>query len=203
MRVFLDDQELTVARDSVAAALEAARARSEAHGRIIIEATADGRPIDDALLAEPPDDPAGLSEIRFVSTPPGPFVRVTVLDAAESLDQVKRDQAAAAAAIQTGRAADAVEPLRRVLEGWAIVRDVLDKSQQLVGATPADVAMPDGGTGQACVDELAARLGELRDAFQRDDWAEVGDVLAYEMSAQADRWQVMLRAYAERVVDHS
>ncbi len=199
MRVFLDGEQIDVSPPTVAGAIDAARSRSEAAGRIIIEALADGAPLDDDVLGNPPHDAAGYQELRFTSTPPGPFIRVTVLDAAESLDQVKRDQAEAARAIQTGRRADAVEPLRRVLEGWALVRDVLDKSQQLCGLGAAEIDLPNGEKGQRLVDDLAEKLGEIRAAFQRDDWADAGDVLAYEMPEQADRWRSLLEAYAERV----
>jgi hypothetical protein len=189
----------------VAGAIEAARLAAERRGRIVIDVLADGSPMPGALLDAPPADDAGLAELAFTSAPPGVFIRETLLDALPALGECRTDQQRAAEMLHRGELAGAMEPLKRVLEGWAVVRELADKSLELLGLTPAHIAVPaDAGAtptdGAACAAELAACLQRVREAVRGEDWGALADELAYDMDAQAGRWGVFLGAIADRAV---
>lgn len=198
LRVYIDDQEVQPPLPTLRAAIDEARQRAENAGRLVIEVHADGAPISNELLTSPPDDTASVDELRFVTTEPGPFIRVTLLDAADSLRQVKADQDKAAEALQAGNIDHAFVALQGVLNGWAIVREVVEKSGTLAGFDPAEVRLPSGEPGKVLIDGLAGRLGELRDSLSNQDWSGLSDLLAYELDGHCERWAQFLQALADK-----
>jgi len=202
MRVMLDDKPLSVDPPTVARAIAAARDAAAADGRIVVEVLADGDPIDGALLDSPPDDDQGIGELRMTAADLGSFVSVTLTDAADALRASNTDRAATADAIDQGRLNDAGAALGGLLGVWAMARDVLDKSGQLLGIDPSSVSLPDpeGGTitGASCIDGLVRVLGEVKGAVSDEDWSHVSDLLHDEMDEQARQWEMLLRALAQR-----
>ncbi|MEM7755591.1 MAG: hypothetical protein AAF297_08135 [Planctomycetota bacterium] len=201
MQVFLDDQPLTVEPATVARAIECARDTAQTHGRVVVEVNADGAPIDSALLDEPPADDAGIGELRMTSVDLAAFVSVTLSDAADALKASAKDRTDAADAIDQGRMDLAGGALSGLLGVWAMARDVLDKSGQLLGTDPSALSVPDpeGGTvsGAACVDGLVRVLGEIKSAVGDEDWSHVSDLLHDELDEQARQWELLLRAFSE------
>ncbi|GJM18768.1 MAG: hypothetical protein DHS20C14_09810 [Phycisphaeraceae bacterium] len=206
MKVYLDNEPLDVPAEGVRGAIAAAKADAQGRGRIVVEVQADGAPAPAGLIEDPPEDDAGVTELRFLSASPGPFVRETLIEASGALEAAQADQTAAAERIQSGSVSDAIEPLQQVLALWSIVRDVVERSGALLGVDvgAVEAAGEDGGdtiTGEACINELAERLVELKTAVASEDWAGVSDVLAYEMGGLADRWRVLLDQLAREAVE--
>ncbi len=196
MTAFLDDKPLTLDRPTLARALAAARTAAGANGRVVVEATAGGKPIDDAVLQNPPDSPFH-DDIRFISVDPGLLVRSTLLDAADALDRAKVSQRECAELIQSGDLDRSLQPLGAAIETWRAVRDAVEKSSAMMGErlTGADAAAP----LETLVTELAARLEDIRRALKDQDWSSLSDVLAYDLTEQVDRWQQKLRAMADHL----
>lgn len=195
MDVYLDGQAIQVEPCSVSRALDVARERAQEAGRIVIEVRVDGTPASGELLDRPPKDTGGISELRMLTAAPGPFVQETLLNAAELLDQTKSDQDDAAELIQRGSVEEAFAPLQRALQSWAVVQQILDRSQQLLSIDAGSVVVGDS-TGMACISGLAERLKEVRRALAEEDWTALSDELAYEMDGQIDRWRQLLTALA-------
>ena len=124
MKLWIDDTQID-ATDNLEAAFEIARKHAEDAGRLIIDIQADGQPIDDALIDEPPTDAGGISELRLTTTDFGSFLIETISSAKEALDLTREDQIEAADQIRTGEFDPAIESLKAVLEGWHAVRDVV------------------------------------------------------------------------------
>lgn len=202
MRAYLDDQPLDVSRPTLAAALAAAVEQAGIKGRIVVEASAGGARIPDDTLESPPEEePAG--DLRFVSVEPRALVRVTLMDAADALDQAKTRQAACARLIQTGEVEAALDPLGKAIETWRAVRDALERSIDLLGvpaASPATDGAPGNPGPEALADlvqSLWTRLEEVRRSLSAQDWSALADALSYDMSDQVDQWKSTLRAYAD------
>ena len=201
MNVYLDDEPLPVEPPTIARAIEVARDTADARGRVVIEVKGDGRAVAADLLDNPPDTDAGLRELRLVSTPPGPFVRETLLEARTVLDDAVNAQEAAADAVQSGALEDALEPLHKALQCWSLVRDVVDQSQALLGQTASSVTFdaPDGPTtGEAAIARLSAALADVRSALERSDWSALSDALAYDLGDLSAVWRAMLEALGDR-----
>ncbi|RMH14588.1 MAG: hypothetical protein D6695_00855 [Planctomycetota bacterium] len=201
MQVYLDDKLLAARPDSVADALEAGRVAAEAAGRLVIEVHADGHPIDQGMLDQPPADDAGISELRLVSTAPGPFIRTTLLDAVDLLGQIRVDQVEAVKLFHTGHIEEAFEPLQRALQSWAILRDVVDKGSTLGLIDVESVQVPsrsgqsEPGTG--FISTLMEHLTEVKRSLEIQDFTALADVLEGGLEAEVGRWEEFLRAMAD------
>lgn len=191
-RVYLDGQLVPVERDTLAAGLRAAAEEAQRHGRIIVEATADGTSIAEPVLENPPDTPFD-GELRFASVEPKVLARTTLRDASEALEQAREAQKRGAELIESGRPEESLTPLGEAIDVWRVVRDAVQKS----------VAIAPTGAGQAGLTELVTMLGgtltEIKRSLTAQDWSALSDALNYDMDEQVDRWQSLLAHMVEEL----
>ncbi|MDX2018497.1 MAG: hypothetical protein SFY95_12770 [Planctomycetota bacterium] len=195
MRVLVDEQAVGSDESSVAGAIRAGVAEAERRGRIIIEAWADGRKMADEELIAPAFHDAGIRELKFISADPRALVRVTLLDAADTLTTIREDQRSASDAILAGKTSEALEALGRCMATWQLVRDSVQKGMDALGLSMADLP-GDLAVGPRVAD-LAFRLGEIRRMLTTQDWSGLADVLAYDMDEQAQAWERLLRGLSD------
>lgn len=201
MRLLLDNQEISLDRPSLAAAIAAGVAAAESQGRIIVEASLDGTSLDDDSLSSPSDKTMESGEVRLVSAEPRSLVRVTLLDAADALDEALKSQNICAEAIQTGQVQDALEPLRDALGIWDTIREVVVKSAKLMAIELDQIQDPgaegeQGATITHLTDALGEHLGEVKRCLGVQDWAALADVLAYDLADEVARWKRLLQMMA-------
>lgn len=200
MRVYLDGEPLQSEPTTFAEALRGAVAAAESRGRIVVEATLDGQPVTDAMLDSPPEGMLA-GELRCTTAEPRSLVRVTLLDAADALETTRSLQQHSADLVQTGKTIDALPPLGEAVATWQAVRDAVERGATLLAIPLADVRIAVGGETfgpEELIAQLSDRLQELRRALAGEDWSAVGDVLAYDMAEQVDRWKALLTELAER-----
>lgn len=197
MRVWIDSTELN-ASDSISDALDQAREHSEQSGRLIIDISADGQPINDDILENPPNDHAGISELRLTTTDPVAFLTETLHSARETITLVREDQGTAADHLRTGQLEPAVESLTAVLTGWQALRDVVGQSAVLADIDLSTIKVQ-ATTAEACINKLGQTLSEIRDNLTSQDWSSLGDAIEYDLDEQAQQWDAMLQAMAQRV----
>jgi hypothetical protein len=198
MRVWIDSTELEQS-DNISAALDQAREHSEQSGRLIVDIMADGNPIADELLDNPPSDhDAGISELRLTTTDPIAFLTETLHSARETLTLVREDQGTTADQLRTGELQPAVELLTSVLTGWQAVRDIVEQCAALGGVdiTTLKFANTDADT---CIQKLGTTLGEVRSTLTNQDWSSLGDSIEYDLDEQAEQWDAMLVALTDRI----
>lgn len=192
MRIFLDDELIEESGSTLAKALETASGK--AGERLLIGVTADGEPVSDSQLADPPMTDPFASELRFTSADPVSLVRVTLLEAADHLESSKEMQAAVAQQIQLGELSRAMPELSKVLDTWQQVEQCITLSRQVNGIELGHVNGED--TFEQLATHLTTRLGEIRDAINARDLSTLADILAYDMGEQADAWTGVLRDLA-------
>ena len=190
MRVTMDGQTISEDAAGIAQALELARQKADELGRLVIEVLADGQPAAD-LLDRLPQDPAGVAELGVTTADKSLFLRETLFDARDALERTRQDQRQAAALIDAGELAQALGSLRTIVEGWQLVRSVLDQSATLCGLGLHQLRAADT-TGDEVVNALATDLLALRDAVAREDWSALSDVLACDLDARAEQWLAMI-----------
>jgi hypothetical protein len=200
MQITLDAETLSTT-DSIESALDAARERAEASGRLIVEIHADGAPIADELLDNPPSDSQGISELHFVSVDPKEFMLQTLSDTRESLAGTKAEQTIAAGLVQSGKLTEAIESLGSILEGWHAARDVVDQLSALA-QIDLNTLQIDDTSGAECINGLTQTLGEVRDAVTSEDWSSLGDLLEYDLDQQASAWMSLIDALEHTLTKH-
>jgi hypothetical protein len=201
MRVVIDNQVLTSVPGTIADALRAARLDAERRGRVVIEATLDGRPLPDAVLSDPPATPASGKELRFITADPAELVAETLRGVAETLSDLKADQSAAADLLTLGKVPDAMERLSTALHCWQTVRDAVTDGANLAGLSIDELRVPliKGGEGPLSdqIRLLSDSLQEIKRSIGAQDWSGLADVLGYDLQDQADQWQGSLEAMAQ------
>ena len=196
MNVFLDDKPLT-AQPTFAAALRTAVDEAARSGRVVVEATLDGDAIADGVLENPPEEALG-TELRLVSVEPKVLVRATLLDAADALETVVRDQRKSAEFIHQGKVEEAMPPLSAAIQTWQVVRETVEKGAALVQVPLDSVKFRGGASGADRLLDLIATLTtgleEVKRSLAAEDWSGLADVLAYDMCEQAEKWGGTLRS---------
>lgn len=198
MRVYLDDHEMGVAASSLAEALRAAVAAAGARGRVIIELKADGSPVGDDDLARA-DEPTSFQELRLVSADAKKLVRVSLLDAADTLEAAKRHQNRAAELIQSGELQPALDELREALSIWQLVRGAVDKGAELLSLRLDELVLEDGTRVGDHTGGLKSSLALVKESLERQDWPALSDALAYDMGGRVVTWQGLLRSLADSI----
>ena len=202
MQLWIDNTQLD-AVDTLENAFEIARKHAEQSGRLIIDIQADGNPIDDALLDEPPTNDAGINELRLTTTDYNAFLIETIETAKDALVSTREDQVAAGDQIRTGEIEPAIESLKAVLEGWHAVRDVVGQAAALAEINIDTLEITDAKgtttTGEQCIDALSKALAEVRNCLGKQDWASLGDAIEYDLDDQANAWGALLNTMIESI----
>jgi hypothetical protein len=201
MQVLLDGQLVAGDFPSLASAISAAVNTAGPH-RIIIEASADGTPLTDEQLMAPPTTPGGFSIVRFTSANPKDLVRVTLLDAVDVLNGVRPEQAEVADLIQRGETQNALTLLQSVLNKWQAIRDVADRSSQVLGVDLAAVQLRQtttGATFTSATTDLSRHMLEVKNALKAQDWSLLSDVIGYDLDQQAANWAELFSNFADAV----
>ena len=192
MRIYLDNELIDESGTTLAKALAGAAER--AGDRLLIGVAADGHPVPDAQLADPPVTEPFAQELHITSADPVSIVRVTLLEAADQLETNKDRQGAVAQQIQLGEMARAMPELASVLDVWQQVEQCITLSRQVGGVELGYV------NGEKAFEDLAAdlgsRLNEIKQALKARDLATLADLLAYDMDEQAKAWTGLLRDLA-------
>lgn len=192
MRIYLDSDLIDDSGTTLGSAVAIATERAGC--RLLIGVTADGQPVPDDLLAQPPVDSPFAEEIYFVSADPVALVRVTLLEAADELESSKARQSAIARKIQLGDLGGAMPDLAALLDVWQQVEQCITLSRQVGGIELGE--LPGGTRFDTIATDLTQRLAEIRDALTARDLATLADILGYDMDEQADTWTGVLRDLA-------
>lgn len=200
MKVFLDEQQIEVERESLRAAMSAAIGIANGAGRVVIEVYADGEPLPSHLLDEPSDDPLSYGELRFTSAIPSVMVQQILLDAADALDRVREDQDSASAQIQAGQLADARRSLEQVVALWQLVVLAVQRGGALLDRDLTAIMAGDPPTPiKDRIGALRTDLEGLASALGDEDWSALSDNLEDEMGSRVEEWQAALKTMADEV----
>lgn len=198
MQVFLDDKPVVVSGQSLGDALAAVT--TQAGSRLVIEALADGAPVPDDHLENPPEAAPYAGELRFRSADRAAIARHALHEAADALERVRSSQRDAAEFVRAGDVREALAALGPALEGWQHVRSAIDTLAE--GGFIALAAHAAGAPSlEDHLQKLAEALTELKRAISHADWAALGDVLAYDLDEQAEQIGAQLRALATSEAD--
>jgi len=192
MQLWIDDTQLDTI-DSLELAFELARKHTEQTHRLIIDIQADGHPIDEHLLDEPPSSCAGITELRLITTDHDSFLTETIHTAKEALVLTRVDQQRAANEIRSGEMSDAMESLNAVLEGWHAVKEVVEQAAALAEIDIEALSFGET-TGARCIENLSKALAEVRASLEKQDLSSLGDAIEYDLDEQSVAWETLLIA---------
>lgn len=196
MQVYLDGKPLAIVGQTLSHAIKAAL--KSAGDRMIIEAMADGQVVPPEHLESPPGQAPYAGEVRFRSADRASLARVASHDAADTLEQVRSIQRAAADHVRSGQVDVALRALGGALEGWSQVRSAIE----LMSGSGMLVMPGEAGSSEKALEaqlqELAVSLSELKRSIAQSDWSALGDVLAFDLEDRAVRTGEWLRTVAQQ-----
>lgn len=184
MKAFLDDRKIDAGTPTLADVLTEGAAMAEEEGRIIVEVSIDGQEVAGDELESPSDTDLGDAEVRLVSADPAALAAQALSDAATQLSQTRERQTQCASLVQVGKITEAMSMMEGCLSDWQMARTVVDTVTQLTNVTAK--------TADDTIEDLAAKLDELKSALTGQDWATVADLLAYDLDEQVTSWTAML-----------
>ena len=183
MKTYLDGTLVEEAGDSLEQALEVVRGRLS--DRLVVEALADGVPVPDSDLDEPPADGEYAQELRFTTARTGAVVAESLRQASEAIEAADERRQEAADRLAEGDVEGAMDSLCDVLRVWASVRSVAEIA----------VNMPEGGLDAKTVQPAAVELGKVLDALRtaivEQDWPTAGDIVGLDLPELAARWRTL------------
>ncbi|MCC6320475.1 MAG: hypothetical protein IT438_03445 [Phycisphaerales bacterium] len=197
MRVYLDNEPVSIATPTLAAALAAVRESAEKNGRVVVEVLRDGQPVPQHLLEQPTDAEEPESEVRCATADPRSLVAESMRHAAGELAASRPVHTRAAEAIQTGRLEAAMPLLSETMTIWSQVYRVVVDGAALTGiGLGSEVG---GRPLSQSVQDLAGRLAELKRALTAQDWSGLADSIGYDLPEQASHWELLLHTLSDRI----
>lgn len=199
MKVILDDRVLTQEPTTLAQAIDMGVDAASSGGRVIVDIHADGRSLSTAELDDPDTMAYQAGEVHLTSAEPRAFVRTTLLDASEALEQAKNAQIDAADLIEAGSMTDAYDSINTSLALWQAARQALDQGAQLLGLDLTTLPADDVEQLPQAIATLTEALEEVRRSIAHQDWAALGDVLRYDLDELVTTWRRLLTHVAQHI----
>ncbi len=199
VKVYLDNELIPDAGDSLRDALGIAVAKSDTAGRVIVEAVADGVAVPGDHLADPPERAPYAGELRLVSVEPRSLVRDAFQEAGKALMEMRSTQRKIAESIHAGDTASAMNNLQDVVSTWSSTKTATEDGCSLLGLSPDEFFSTEPTSGQSPFNCLLECLGELKRAVATEDWPAIADTLEFELTEQAEDWSAKLESAAARL----
>lgn len=185
MRIVLDGLALPDA-DTLAHAIQRVAEESQRRARTIASLTLDGEPLCDDRLTP---DLLGRAEgeLSAISASPAELIDAALADASALLTDLRRRQDEAGRLVQQGKADEVISNLGPMLSDWQTIQATVQTSMRFDGwSGAAATSVSEHATS------LARALTEVRSAISVDDPCELGDALRYGLTAEADRWSLLM-----------
>lgn len=171
--------------------------------RLVVEVSLNGARLVDQALSDRLDEPAGASDqIDLGSDDLASLIQSALATMAEHLSLAGDAHRDVAESLQSGRTGEAVSMFSQVLAIWQNCRTTIVECSRLSGQDWTSKEF-DGRTLAAHLNELTARLREIRDAFEARDYVLLGDLLLYEMPEVCMTWASIFRRLAEETTVHA
>lgn len=193
MGIYLDDQAVLLEGRTLGAVLESARQRLHLRGRMVVEVCLDGQPLLGSALQAQSEMPVGMSDLRLYSAHPHELAATTLQQVVEQLNEVRQVHTQAAELFQSDEASKAMPLLGQAMEQWTHAPVAVVRTAELLGLA-TNQPLVEGVSIDQAASELALQLRQLRDQVAAGDVVALGDAMAYEWTATADRWTALVRA---------
>ncbi|MEX0744931.1 MAG: hypothetical protein WD118_04955 [Phycisphaeraceae bacterium] len=198
MPVFLDDEQLDLPGDNLAAVLAAARDRVTGDGRVMVEVHLDGEPVPAEQLDRAESVAVEGVDVHLYSADPRELARMTLEQVRGRLGEVGGIQAEAAELLQQDQTAGAMDHVREAIEVWLQTQQAVAHTATLLDIDLDTLAVGDM-TFDAITAELIERLQAVKELLAAGDGVALADTLAYEWPELVERWDRLIAALLERI----
>ncbi len=199
MTVYLDDEAVDLAGQSLEALLESAKQRLEPEGRVVVEVALDGQTLDAEALERQHETPlAEASEVRLYTADPVALATSTLEQVQAALSHAGELQEQASDLLQADEANAALEKVGQAVEIWLQVQQAVLNAALLAGVE-LDSLVVEGEPMNSLTDELIDRLNHLKDTIGNQDMVGLADTLGYEWPTVVERWDRLITELIQRI----
>lgn len=198
MDIFIDNDVFDHEAKTLAAAIDAARAKVLQVNRLIVEIRLDGRTLSEAEMDELADQEEAGEEVQLITADPAELCLDALRDVRGRLAQAREAQQQAAQKLQADQADAALQDVAAALTAWQQSQQAVAQSAQLLNITLEQLSVGERPVPQI-IEELADRLTATREQLVGGDWLGLADSLAYEMDEAAEEWDALLGVMIARV----
>lgn len=191
MAVYVDDQPVELAGDSLGSVLSAATNHLASSGRIVVEVLVDGQNlVGDELVSR---QSAGVeqAEVRLYSADPRVLGGETLDQVRRLLGEARQAQQEAAELIMQDRQADAMQRVVAAVDGWRQAQDAILNTTRLVGIN-LDEQQFSGEPLSQKIKSLLDQIKELKSLIEGRDFVALADSLQYEWPETVKVWENMV-----------
>lgn len=196
--IHLDDEIVPLEGETLSEVLQSAKARTDAHGRLVVEIRLDDQPLSPEQIEEALEEPIAEREVHLVTAEAGELASTVLEQIEAALEEVKLKQERAGELLQQDEAGEAMQQLGEVISVWLQAQQAIAQSATLAGIELGSLAV-DGRSFDELAAELVERLEELKNLIQSSDTVSLGDVLQYEWPELTDRWKSLVYELRGRV----
>lgn len=198
MPVKIDDQPVALEAGSLRALLAAARDHLAPAGRLVVQVQLDGEPVvDEALDSDQPTDFTGV-EVQMYSASPADLAVGALEQAREQIAEARAQQEQAAELLQQDEPAKALDLVGSSIAGWIHAQQAVTQVAQLMGLDLSAITVGDGSVAGR-IQDLLARLVELKGLLEASDHVALADALAYEWPEATEQWDAALGAMVQHI----
>lgn len=167
--------------------------------RIVVGVEIDGQTLVDHELSQRLPLPLGETQrVELVSADVRELAANALNETADQLGAAGDDYASVARQFNAGNVAEAVSGFGGFLSAWQVCQRVILECSRLLGRDLTEARCA-GATVREHLDGLAAKLRELRDAFEARDTVLLADMAQYEMPEICEQWRGILGELAADV----
>jgi len=169
-----------------------------ARGRTVVSVTLDGRVLgreEQTRVLDGEGQAGGALELTTVGTTE--LARATLEEVLKHLDVLRSGLHTVGDHLARTERTRALETFRPTLEIWMAVCEAVEKV--------CVIARIDTETGDDALSlepprrRIVDALGEIRSAFEQEDWVKLADLIEYEMLPAADAWETLVAALLSRL----
>lgn len=198
MAILLDDATLEVPGPRLGEALQAAQARCEGTGRMLVEVKIDGQTVPGDQLETLAEREVGEAEVRMFSADPQTLTSSILEQVGHRLEEAQTMQTEAADLLQRGESQAGLKKVGEAVEPWLQTQQAVLQSAHIMGIELSTLEV-DGEPLQSAINELVTRLKELRDLVNAQDTVGLADVLQYEWPDTTEKWRSLVKTLRQRI----
>ncbi|MGE0479965.1 MAG: hypothetical protein AB7Q17_05780 [Phycisphaerae bacterium] len=167
-----------------------------AENRLLVSIVLNGRELfDDDLETEIAAALDDADQVDFESAERDGVIRAALAATAEKVRHAGYEAVEIAEQLNAAATPDALRRIGTLVETWQACRRALSEAGGLIGEDLTQRTF-DGRSVEAHLNELAGRLGELRDALTQRDFVLIADLLHYELPPLCEHWHKLLQTLA-------
>lgn len=198
MDVYLDHDPMPTDQRTLAGILAEGRRLATAAGRMIVEVRLDGRTLENSEVEQRAHAALDAEELQLVTADPLSLTAQALEDVTDALRLARGWQQEAAELLRTDQPRRALEQVQLALTVWGQAQQAVQAAGRIL-ELDLDKLVVNGEPLTQTIEQMLARLADVREALGTGDWLGLADVLGYELDPLIDRWIAVMNDLRGRI----